>query len=158
MDTDARVELRQLRAFVAVAEELNFGRAAQRLYVTQPALSRTIRALEKLVGCDLFHRNTRSVNLTSAGTALLEHARDVLDGLDAGLTAARAAGGENVTVEPALAPTEVDLPIGAPEVAELFGHFARLLHRAHTARVVRDDVTVDEVMALFAGAFAASRG
>ncbi|MFD9615238.1 LysR family transcriptional regulator, partial [Streptomyces sp. NPDC059083] len=87
------MELRHLRAFVAVAEELNFGRAAQRLYVTQPALSRTIRSLEKLVGCDLFHRNTRSVGLTPAGTALLDRTRDVLAGLDSALTAARAAGG-----------------------------------------------------------------
>ncbi|MFJ9365026.1 alpha/beta hydrolase fold domain-containing protein [Nocardia sp. NPDC101769] len=92
--TPEGVELRHLRAFVAVAEELNFGRAAQRLYVTQPALSRTIRSLEKLVGCDLFHRNTRSVGLTPAGTALLDRTRDVLADLDSALTAARAAGGE----------------------------------------------------------------
>ncbi|MEV6101533.1 alpha/beta hydrolase fold domain-containing protein [Nocardia sp. NPDC051981] len=92
--TPEGVELRHLRAFVAVAEELNFGRAAQRLYVTQPALSRTIRSLEKLVGCDLFHRNTRSVGLTPAGAALLDRTRDVLAGLDSALTAARAAGGE----------------------------------------------------------------
>ncbi|MFF4028112.1 alpha/beta hydrolase fold domain-containing protein [Nocardia elegans] len=92
--TPEGVELRHLRAFVAVAEELNFGRAAQRLYVTQPALSRTVRGLEKQVGCDLFRRNTRSVSLTPAGAALLERARDVLSSLDSALTAARAAGGE----------------------------------------------------------------
>ncbi|WP_433563188.1 alpha/beta hydrolase fold domain-containing protein [Nocardia sp. CA-151230] len=92
--TPEGVELRHLRAFVAVAEELNFGRAAQRLYVTQPALSRTIRGLEKLVGCDLFKRSTRSVSLTSAGAALLDRTRGVLSELDAALTVARAAGGE----------------------------------------------------------------
>ncbi|MEC3916991.1 alpha/beta hydrolase fold domain-containing protein [Nocardia sp. CDC160] len=92
--TPEGVELRHLRAFVAVAEELNFGRAAQRLYLTQPALSRTIRGLEKQVGCDLFHRNTRSVTLTAAGVALLDRTRDVLNDLDSALTAARAAGGE----------------------------------------------------------------
>ncbi|WP_369635957.1 alpha/beta hydrolase fold domain-containing protein [Nocardia sp. JMUB6875] len=92
--TPEGVELRHLRAFVAVAEELNFGRAAQRLYVTQPALSRTIRGLEKLVGCDLFHRNTRSVSLTAAGKAMLDRTRDVLADLDAAMTAAQAAGGE----------------------------------------------------------------
>jgi len=52
------VELRHLRAFVAVAEELNFSRAADRLYVSQPALSRQIRGLEQLVGCQLLKRST----------------------------------------------------------------------------------------------------
>ncbi|MFI1912008.1 alpha/beta hydrolase fold domain-containing protein [Nocardia sp. NPDC020380] len=92
--TPEGVEFRHLRAFVAVAEELNFGRAAQRLYVTQPALSRQIRALEKLVGCELFHRNTRSVTLTAAGAALLEPVYGLLGELDTALTAARTAGGE----------------------------------------------------------------
>ena len=72
------IELRHLRAFVAVAEELNFGRAAERLYVSQPALSRQIRALERLVGCELLRRSTHRVELTLAGEALLDRARRLL--------------------------------------------------------------------------------
>jgi len=68
------IELRHLRAFVAVAEELNFGRAATRLFVSQPALSRQIRSLERLVGCDLLRRSTHRVELTLAGDALLDRA------------------------------------------------------------------------------------
>src|ERR1700729_4392514 len=76
------IELRPLRAFVAVAEELNFGRAAQRLYVSQPALSRQIRGLEQLVGCELLRRSTHSVELTLAGEALLDRSRQLLPHVD----------------------------------------------------------------------------
>ena len=65
------IELRHLRAFVAVADDLSFSRAAQRLFISQPALSRQIRGLERLVGCDLFRRSTQRVELTLAGEALL---------------------------------------------------------------------------------------
>ena len=88
------IELRHLRSFVAVAEELNFGRAAALLYVSQPALSRQIRALERLVGCDLLRRSTHRVELTVAGEALLDRARDVLRGLDDAVMATRSVGGE----------------------------------------------------------------
>jgi epsilon-lactone hydrolase len=88
------IELRHLRAFVAVAEELNFGRAAARLYVSQPALSRQIRGLERLVGCDLLRRSTHQVELTLAGDALLDRARELLHGVDDAVTASRAVGGE----------------------------------------------------------------
>jgi acetyl esterase/lipase len=88
------VELRHLRAFVAVAEELNFGRAAAQLYVSQPALSRQIRALEDLVGCQLLRRSTHRVELTLAGEALLERARRVLGDVDEAVTAVQAVGGE----------------------------------------------------------------
>src|SRR5438132_8254053 len=83
------VEVRHLRAFVAVAEELNFSRAAERLYVSQPALSRQIRTLERIVGCDLLRRSTHSVELTLAGEALLDRARPVLAALDAAVAAAQ---------------------------------------------------------------------
>ena len=88
------IELRHLRAFVAVAEELNFGRAAARLYLSQPALSRQIRALERLVGPDLLRRSTHRVELTLAGEALLDRVRDLLRGLDQAISATRSMGGE----------------------------------------------------------------
>ncbi|WP_405021113.1 LysR substrate-binding domain-containing protein [Kitasatospora sp. NBC_00070] len=72
------VDLRKVRYFVAVAEELHFGRAAERLHVTQPVLSRQIRALEQELGAQLFARNRRTTELTAAGRQLLEDARPLL--------------------------------------------------------------------------------
>ena len=88
------IELRHLRAFVAVAEELSFSKSAQRLFITQPALSRQIRGLERLVGCDLFRRSTQRVALTLAGEALLARARALLADLDDAVTEVRSVGGE----------------------------------------------------------------
>lgn len=76
---EADLDMRKLRYFVAVAEELNFGRAAQRLHVAQPVLSRQIRAFEdELGGVLLFERNSRGTTLTAAGTQLLQDARFML--------------------------------------------------------------------------------
>src|ERR1044072_4179951 len=88
------VELRHLRAFVAVAEELNFSRAAERLYLSQPALSRQIRGLERLVGCELLRRSTHRVELTRAGDALLDRARKLLADLDEAVAKTQSVGGE----------------------------------------------------------------
>ena len=88
------IELRHLRAFVAVAEELNFGRAAAtRLFLSQPALSRQIRSLERLVGCNLLRRSTHRVELTLAGDALLDRARRLLTDVDDAVFATRSVGG-----------------------------------------------------------------
>ena len=92
------MEARELRYFVAVAEELHFGRAAQRLGIAQPPLSRAIGQLERRLGATLLHRTSRSVTLTEAGDVLLREGRAALDALDAAehrtRRAARAATGQ----------------------------------------------------------------
>lgn len=85
------VELRHLRYFVAVAETLNFRRAAERLRVSQPALSKQIQDLESDLRVQLFLRNTGGVVLTPAGAAFLDEARDVLERVELATEAARAA-------------------------------------------------------------------
>jgi DNA-binding transcriptional LysR family regulator len=92
--------LRDLRYFVAVAGELHFTRAAELLHVSQPALSKQIRLLERQLRADLFVREPRAVRLTAAGEALLPHARDVLDRWDVAVAAMNeaAAGDRRVLV------------------------------------------------------------
>ena len=87
------MEIRLLEAFVAVAEELHFGRAAARLRLAQSPLSQTIRRLERELGVSLFDRSTRRVALTPAGQALLPHAHRVFEELERGRQATRAVSG-----------------------------------------------------------------
>src|SRR3954471_2379279 len=86
--------LKHLRAFVEVADGLSFSRAAERLFISAPALSRQIRTLERVVGCPLFQRSTHRVELTLAGEALLDSAHQVLATLERGIAATRAVGGQ----------------------------------------------------------------
>ncbi|MGW6620534.1 LysR family transcriptional regulator [Nocardia sp. NPDC055002] len=77
------METRELRYFVAVAEELHFGRAAQRLAMAQPPLSRAIQQLERRLGVVLLHRTTRAITLTPAGAVLLREARLAIEAVEA---------------------------------------------------------------------------
>jgi DNA-binding transcriptional LysR family regulator len=86
------VHVRDLRYFAAVAEELSFTRAAERLYVSQPALSKQIRALERQLGFPLFERRARAIALTPQGAALLPAARELAAGWAEAVRAARTAG------------------------------------------------------------------
>ena len=90
---DARdIEIRHLRYFVAVAEELHFGRAAQRLHIAQPPLSQQIRRLEEMLGHTLFLRTSRDVRLTAAGEDLLERTRHTLTKIESDVAAAQRIG------------------------------------------------------------------
>ncbi|MFE4638172.1 LysR substrate-binding domain-containing protein [Streptomyces sp. NPDC056773] len=93
------MELRTLRYFVAVAEELHFGRAATRLHMSQPPLSRAIKRLEAEVGALLFARSPTGVTLTPVGAVLLDEARDLLDHAErVRVRVSAAAGGATITV------------------------------------------------------------
>jgi len=94
MDQD--LELRHLRYFVAVAEELHFARAAERLHLSQPPLSQQIRKMEEILGCELFLRTSRSVKLTPAGAALLDKARRTLGNVQRDIEDVRSVGGGEV--------------------------------------------------------------
>src|SRR5512138_1479474 len=93
-----RVDLRLIEYFVAVAEELHFGRAAERLHIAQPSLSRQIRRLENQLGVALLDRNSRRVELTQAGQALLVEGRKILQQAQYTIRVTRAAGSTQLAI------------------------------------------------------------
>ncbi len=135
-------ELSQLRCFAAVAEELHFGRAAARLNMTQPPLSRQIQLLEHALGVGLFERTSRSVRLTPAGRAFYAEARRILDLAEgAGLAAKRVARGEAGSVT-----------IGFTAAAS-YGFLPRLIAAARTEMpdvdlALKEMVTAEQTEAL----------
>ncbi|GIH13596.1 LysR family transcriptional regulator [Rugosimonospora africana] len=98
------VEFRELRYFRAVAEELNFGRAAQRLGIAQPPLSKAIAGLERRLGVRLLERTTRRVELTAAGAVLLDESRRLMDAATAAVSRTRRAGAERPSLVVAVKP------------------------------------------------------
>jgi DNA-binding transcriptional LysR family regulator len=113
------VEFRQLEAFVAVATELHFGRAAEKLFIGQPTLSDLIKRLEREFGTPLLTRTTRRVALTEAGAELLLHSKTILDDVAAATTAIRRiAGGDGGTVRVGMTPPVA--PILAPHLGQSF--------------------------------------
>ena len=119
------LEVRQLRYFVAVAEELHFGRAADRLGMAQPALSRAIRAIERQLGVALLERTTRQVGLTPAGEVLLRDARTVLEAVTAATRRTQQAGRPSPKLRIAL---KADIDGGLlPQILEAYGADAAAL-------------------------------
>ena len=90
------MELRQLSYFKAVAEELHFGRAAARMCIAQPALSNHVMSLERELGCPLFIRSTRRVELTRAGETFYDRCVRILSDIDLTTELTRAAGGSRI--------------------------------------------------------------
>ncbi len=132
------MELRQLRYFAAVAETGNISRAAQKMFLTQPALSRQIRALEDEIGQCLLERQAHSIRLTPAGEALLREARELIQRADEMLARVRAAG------------QSVQLRVGyAPSLASglLSGAVANFSQKHPVARVELFDLSTKEMLA-----------
>lgn len=115
------IELRHFRCFLALAEDLHFTSAAKRLFVTQQTLSRTIAQLEHLLGEQLFVRNTRSVQLTPGGEAMVEAARAAILAADQAVAAAR---GEPATAQA----LRVDISSGGLETGALIVREMRTRH------------------------------
>lgn len=123
----AELETRELEYFIAVADELHFGKAAARLSIAQPALSKAIRRIETRLGVALFLRSSRHVELTPAGEALLEHGRHALNAVAAAVRKARRA-------DDAEAPLRLVLKPGG-DAGLLSGLLAEYAHQPDARRV-----------------------
>jgi DNA-binding transcriptional LysR family regulator len=145
MITDGRLELRHLRAFAAVADELHFGRAARRLDTSQPALSLQIRQLELAVAATLFDRHSRRVALTDAGRVLRDAAGRLLRDLDAAVAATRQAG--------AGATGELRVGFGPSLMLSTLAQVVRAYRTRHPAVHVdlRELPTAEQIAALLRG-------
>src|SRR5829696_7497266 len=141
------MELRQLKYFVAVAEELHFRRAAERLYVAQPAVSEQIRKLEAELDVRLFDRTNRRVEMTEAGAALLEEGRRVLAQAEAAQLAARNArdrAGARLRIGyvpdalPAIVPHALQMLAGAGarlDISMVSGPAVRMIQHLHDGQL-----------------------
>jgi DNA-binding transcriptional LysR family regulator len=146
MDRD--LELRHLRYFVAVAEELHFGRAARRLHLAQPPLSQQIRKLEEILGYPLFVRTSRSVKLTTAGEAFLQSAHRTLSKVQRDVDDARSIGrGEVGSLHVGFIGSAMltGLPGVLRAYRETYPRVRLHLHESFTARVIEglQDGTLD---------------
>jgi DNA-binding transcriptional LysR family regulator len=162
------IDLRHLRYFLAVMEELHFGRAADRLHIAQPPLSQAIRRVEKELGVQLLHRTTRVVRPTEAGLAFAREAADVLASFEAAVAEARRVGGAGEVLRIGSIPDlalerlqaflrELSLrePSARVQVTHLHsGEQMRRLHRSELEIGIFDDpgpVSEIETEPLFAG-------
>jgi DNA-binding transcriptional LysR family regulator len=140
MPLTAGIELRHLRYFLAVFDELHFGRAAERLHIAQPPLSQAIRRLEEQLGVQLFVRTSRAVEPTPAAVALAEEARTALASVEFAISEARRAGESSVPLRIGL-PTFVPTGRVQPLLDELRklepGIRADVAHLASSAQVER---------------------
>src|SRR5437773_9492757 len=132
------MELRQLRYFVTVAEEGNISRAAQKAFLTQPALSRQIKALEEAIGHSLLDRQAHSIRLTPAGQVLLHEARQLLRSAELVLERVRASG-NGIRLRVGYAPS---LATGILSVA-----VESFTHKHPAARVEMFDLSTNEMRA-----------
>ena len=143
--THPQFDLSHLRCFVAVAEELHFGRAAARLNMTQPPLSRQIQVLERILDVSLLERTSRSVRLTPAGRSFLPEAQRILRQTDVAVSVARRAGAGKIGA----------LRIGFT-AASAYSHLPAIVTACQAALpdvglVLHEMVTRDQIEALLAG-------